>query len=313
MTKTKGRTRAQRAAIKAARKSIAPAKTEAITVEHRPLPTAWQLTRQTAQLLWQHKKLLGGIVLVYGLLNVILVQSYATTDVGNLKTALHQVFHGQFADLASGLTVFAVLVGASGSSASPGGSSYQAVLLIVVSLALIWALRNVFNDTAVRIRDAYYQGMYPLAAFTLVLLMIGIQLIPLAIGAGLYSAVITNGIAVHAIEQIIWLAIFLALAWWSLYLIMASTFALYIVTLPDMTPLKALRSAKQLVSNRRLIVFRKVLWLVLALLITAVIIMLPIILWLTPLTAFVFFLLGLVAIAVVHSYLYSVYRGLLNE
>jgi len=155
--------------------------------------------------------------------------------------------------------------------------------------------------------------MYPLASFTLVLLMIGIQLIPLALGTALYSTVITNGIAVHAYEQIIWLLIFLALAAWSIYLVLASTFALYIVTLPDMTPLKALRSAKQLVKGHRLNIFRKGLWLTLLVLFIGALIMLPIILWATPLTAVVFFLLGLVVIAVVHTYLYSIYRGLLNE
>ena len=54
-------------------------------------------------------------------------------------------------------------------------------------------------------------------------------------------------------------------------------FALYIVTLPDMTPMKALRSARELVRYRRWTVLRKVLFLPLMLLVVAAIIMVPII------------------------------------
>jgi hypothetical protein len=149
--------------------------------------------------------------------------------------------------------------------------------------------------------------------FVLVLLVIGLQLLPLVIGSAVYATVISNGIAVHAVERLFWLVIFLLLAAASLYLICSSLFALYIVTLPDMTPMKALRSARQLVRHRRLSILRKVLWLLLLLLIASAIIMLPIIVWLTPLAQWIFFLLTVFGLAAAHAYLYTLYRELLNE
>src|SRR5690606_28518012 len=118
----------------------------------------------------------------------------------------------------------------------------QMLLLLIASLAIIWALRKTHGDVKVRARDAFYQGMYPLIPFILVLLVIGLQLLPLLLGSSLYSLVTTNGIAVHAIEQTAWLLLFGGLSLLSLYMLSSSLFALYIVTLPNMTPMKALRS-----------------------------------------------------------------------
>jgi uncharacterized membrane protein YoaK (UPF0700 family) len=96
-------------------------------------------------------------------------------------------------------------------------------------------------------------------------------------------------------------------------MISSSLFALYIVTLPDMTPFKALRSARELVRHRRWTVLRKILFLPIILLVVAAIIMLPIIIWLTSLAQWVFFLLTMFALVAANAYMYTLYRELLNE
>lgn len=278
------------------------------------LPNVWRLTKQTAATLWRHKRLFGGIIIIYGLLNLVLVQGLANnSDIATLKTSFSQAFHGTFGRLASGLGIFVVLVGSAGNGSSDTAGAYQLFLGLLVSLALVWSLRQTQAGVGVRVRDAYYRGMYPLVPVLLVLAMVVVQLLPLIIGTSLYSAVVSNGIAVNGFELLIFGLIAAALALWSLYLISASLFALYIVTLPDMTPLKALRSAKQLVRYRRWTVLRKLLFLPLALLIVAAVIMLPIILWLTPAAQWVFFVLTMVAVAAIHTYMYGLYRELLNE
>ncbi len=96
-------------------------------------------------------------------------------------------------------------------------------------------------------------------------------------------------------------------------MISSSIFALYIVTLPDMTPLKALRSARELVKGRRWAVILRLLSLPVILLIVAAIIMVPIIIVLTPVAQWVFFLLTMFTLVAVHAYMYTLYRELLNE
>jgi phosphatidylglycerophosphate synthase len=77
--------------------------------------------------------------------------------------------------------------------------------------------------------------------------------------------------------------------------------------------MKALRSARELVRYRRWTILRKVLFLPLLLLIVTAIMMVPVISVVTPLAQWVFFILMMAAIAVVHSYMYTLYRELLHE
>jgi hypothetical protein len=280
---------------------------------HIKLPSVWKLSKQTATLLWQHKLLFIGITLIYAVFNLIFVQGLSgSVDLTSLKASLQNVLGGANA-LTSSLTIFAVLLTSSNSGTANSSSGYQVFLLLIVSLAVIWALREVMAGVSVRIRDAYYRGMYPLVPFILVLAVIGLQLIPLAAGASIYSIVVSNGIAVYAAEKLLWALLFGLFGLLSLYMISSSVFALYIVTLPDMTPLRALRTARELVRFRRWTVLRKILVLPVILLIVAAVIMLPVILVVTPAAQWVFYLLTMFATIVVHTYLYILYRELLSE
>lgn len=278
------------------------------------LPSVWALSKTAWRTLWSNKGLFAGITLIYGLLNLVLAQSLSgSTDITTLKEALDALSSGHFAALGSGLSIFAVLVGSAGKSTSATGGAYQLFLGLTASLAVIWALRQAIAGTKVRVRDSYYRGMYPLIPFILVLLVVALQLIPAAIGSSLYALVVNNGIAVLFVEKFAWSLMYGLLILLSLYMISSSVFALYIVTLPDMTPMKALRSARALVRYRRWTVLRKIVCLPIILLVVGAVIMLPIIIWLTPLAQVIFFFLSMFALVAVHAYMYTLYRELLNE
>jgi hypothetical protein len=101
------------------------------------------------------------------------------------------------------------------------------------------------------------------------------------------------------------------LALLSLYMVTSSVFALYIVTLPNMTPMRALRSARGLVLGRRWTVLRKLLFLPIALFLLGALIMLPLIWFWAPAATWVFFALSMACLAALHSYMYALYRSLL--
>ncbi len=278
------------------------------------LPNVWRLTKMSAGLIWSHRKLFIGITLVYGVLNLILVQSLSgTTDVSSLKHAFSQVFTGHLGFVPTSLSIFVLMISSAGNTTDQTTGTYQVILAIIASLAIIWALRTVSSGSRPRIRDAFYRGMSPLIPFILVIAVIGLQLIPLLVGSTLYSTVIDNGIAVDAAERLLWVVLFALLALLSLYMITSSVFALYIVTLPDMAPMKALRSARELVRYRRWTVLRKILCLPLVLLLAGLIVMLPMIILAAPLARWVFFLLTMFSLTAIHAYMYSLYRELLNE
>jgi hypothetical protein len=234
------------------------------------------------------------------------------TDVGSIKDSLQSLLHGNWGKFTASLTIFGILLGDANSSSSQTGAIYQSILLITVSLVLIWALRQVFAGVKVGVRDAYYKGLYPLIPFLLVMVVIGLQLLPAVVANFLDSLVFNAGLASTGIEKFIWVVLIALLFLWTLYMITSSVFALYIVTLPDVRPFQALRSARSLVKFRRWTVMRKFLFLPFAVFFIGALIMLPIILFLTPLSQYIFLFLTMASLAVVHAYMYMLYRELLK-
>ncbi|TXG76390.1 hypothetical protein E6P97_03625 [Patescibacteria group bacterium] len=277
---------------------------------------SFRIFKQSITSLSKRKRFFAGIVLIYLILTIVLVKGFGVgSGIPELKDTLAELFQGEFSQVVTGVSLFAVLLGNLSSTPSDQANVYQTVLLITTSLAVIWALRQNISPenkkTKLYTKDAFYKGMYPLVPFVLVLIVIGIQLLPVAVAGFLYSTVITGGLAVTAIEKALWLLIVGALLLLSLYMVTSSIFALYIVTLPNLRPMQALRSARELVRHRRWSIMRKVLFLPVALLLVAGVVTIPLILTMPGLAEWVFFVLSMFGLVVFHSYLYTLYRELL--
>lgn len=276
------------------------------------LPLARKLFKESLGHLWKYRKPFAGITLLYLGFTILLVKGLSSTgDVSAIKSGFEDVLSGTTGQIATGVAVFSFLVSNASGVSSEVAGTYQSMLLIIVSLALIWALRQTHAGKKVGVREAFYRGMYPLVSFLTVLLIIGLQFIPLVVSSWLFSVTITSGLAVTGVEQFLWVSLCIAMTLLSLYMVSSSVFALYVVTLPDMTPMRALRSARELVRYRRWTVLRKVLFLPLVVFVFGAIIVVPVILFLTPLAEWVFFGLTMATLAVTHSYFYSLYRELL--
>jgi hypothetical protein len=283
-------------------------------VKHADLPGVTVVLKNSLTIIRKYWKTFIIVMLIYALLYVLFVRGVSGgLNLSSLRVSLDH--NKGTTSISTGISLFAYLVGNSTStqSSSVNAGVYQTILLIIVSLALIWTLRQSYNNNKVRARDAFYKGMYPIIPFIIVLVVIGLELIPLLIGASVYSAVTSNGLSVGGFETTLWALGFAGLSLISLYLISSSIFGLYIVTLPDMTPLKALRSARQLVKRRRWLVMRKMLFMPLAIVVVALIIMVPVVLLITVAASWIFLVFSLVCLVFIHSYLYALYRELINE
>ncbi len=282
-----------------------------IKSEGATIPSSLSIMRGALGVLKHNWKLFLALSFIYGVLNFILVQGFSVTSLSETKATLEQAGHTSLSWLINGASLFAYLVTNSTSGQNPGASVYQAVIQVLMSLALIWTLRQLYAGRKVGIRDGFYQGAYPLVPFVLVLVVIAVQVIPAAIGVYLYSTVNGTGIAATTAEQILWAVVAFLAVLLSLYLICSSIIALYIVSLPNMRPMAALKSASQLVQFRRWAVLRKLLFLPLVMLIAGAVVLFPVILIYTPAAPWVFLLLSMVALPIVHSYVYALYRSLL--
>lgn len=278
-----------------------------------PLPKARKIFAQAIRILRQNWMLFAMVILVYGILNIILVRGLGGgADVKSLKSTVDAALGGHTSSVVSGFSLFVYMLGSGGNTTSATTSnSYQFIWVLIVSLVLIWTLREAYAKHKVRARDGFYRGMYPLIPFVMVLLVVALEILPLVIGAFLYNTVITNGIAAASFEKGLWFGVMLSFGLVSIYMIASSIFALYIVCLPGMTPMKALRSARQLVLFRRWAVIRKIIFLPVVLIVAGGAIMIPLISWAAPAAPWALFVLTMVGLAILHSYMYTLYRELL--
>lgn len=273
-----------------------------------PITGAFRLFVISCRFLIQRWRQFGGITLVYFILTAFLV-----TGLGQLVGSFQDLFQGQKPELATSWILFGLLFNSGSGAETETAAVYQSLLTIIISLVIIWTMRttSLAKDIKTTVKDAFYKGLYPLVPFVLVLAVIGLQLFPMLIATYLYIEVIASGLAVTAIEQVLWIILSALLAVFSLYMVSSSVFALYIVTLPDLTPIKALRSARDLVRHRRWVIMRKLIFLPIAVLSLIALIILPVIFIYSELAVIMFSVLNMVGLVIGHSYLYHLYRELL--
>jgi hypothetical protein len=273
------------------------------------IPGVFKLLGQALVILRSQWKLFLGISVIYAALGLLsggfsIVNSYNQTS-----DAVDQIYEESGGSLVSNISNFSFLLGSSNGAA---GSGVSLVLLwIVASLAVIWALRQVYAGKGPKVRDSFYKGMYPLVPFVLILLLIFVQLLPAALMAGLFGIVTATGLVANFIEQAIWLFLLAGGLGLSVYWISTSGLALYIVSLPDVVPMQAWHSAKDLVKGRRLAIIGRMIFLPLALLVIACVITLPFLFIAAGLAGWVFLTFAAVLVVLAHSYMYALYRSLL--
>jgi hypothetical protein len=275
------------------------------------LPSGFRIFIKTFTIMEKRWKVFSIIAGLYLALTVIMVKGMAgSADVSAIKDAVNKALNGQGNDLTVGFSVLGTLVGQTANPSNQAAGVYQMVLFVCFSLVIIWAFRQAYAKTSFTVRDAFYKAPTPLVPFVIVLLVMGLQLLPLILANLLYGVVLVQGVARTTIEQIVWGGVLIVLVSWSVWMVTRTMVALYIVTLPE-TPLRALRSARDLVRYRRWTVIRKILFLPLVLFIIGASVMLPVILVLPSIAEFVLSALAACSLVVVHGYLYTLYRELL--
>lgn len=274
------------------------------------LPSSFKLLKGTFSVMKHNWKPFLGIIIIYGVLNLLLVQSFNASDIGKTKDNLDGINQGTFGGILSSTMLFIYMASASGNISNSTAGAYQLFLTLITSLALIWTLREIYADKKVRIRDGFYWGMYPLIPFILVILTAVIQLVPVIIAGYVYNLV-TSGIAATGVETLLWAITFVFFGIVSLYMLSSSLFALYIVCLPDVQPMEALKSARELVRYRRWTVMRKLIFLPIFLLISGAVLIIPLIYFAPVIAGATFLLTSMFGLPIIHGYIYRLYRELL--
>ena len=274
------------------------------------IPGALRIFFRSLKIIRQNWSLFLGITAIYGAAALILVRGFSNIDLEGLKNS-YIVTNPTFTAFSASFNTFLYLLQYGNSSTSPTAGVYQGLSFFIFSLILIWVLRELYAERLVSIKDAFYNSTTPLIRSLMVLVVIAVQLLPAIVGIYIFTAIVRNGVAVVWWQKTIFTIISAILTFWSLRMITASLFAFIIVTLPDMTPMKAIRAAKDLVHYRRVRVFSKLLFLPIIMAIITSVLVIPFILWLPVVASWIYFSLTIIWFVIGLSYLYNLYRSLI--
>jgi hypothetical protein len=257
-----------------------------------------------------HWEIFGGLFVLFAAINALLTAgSLLRIDLASAKLGLEAT--GDIGDLGTGLALYGTLV-STGAVAGGAAGAYQMVIVVIISLAIVWALRQLSAGSKIRIRDTLFNSSYPLVQVLIVMVVAFLQLLPALVASYLVYNLLGLGVITVGWQQAIVVAICLLLVLWTAYMITASIFALYIATLPGMGPIKALRAARDIVQYRRAMVFRKLLFLPIILFVGYAVILVPLSLFLPTVATYVFFGLSMASLPIAHAYIYSLYRELIT-
>ncbi|MCA9308959.1 hypothetical protein KC973_01145 [Candidatus Saccharibacteria bacterium] len=283
-----------------------------IKPELKPLPTSWELIKDSLRFLWRHKRIMFGIFLVQLAVYFVIVRAPVQPDVESIQDSITSLVKSSGTEI-SGVRSSAVTLGAvlSSTGSTQQNGAIGAVMLFTFSLIYVWALRHLHNGSVIKVRDALYQGITSVVPVLFVVGVIMLEIFPFAFASFVYTLARTSGIFVTGFEDLTFFTAVMLLGLLLLFWMTSAVIALYMAALPGVYPMYALKSAKQMVQFQRVRVFRRMVALPLMLAVLYIILLLISIRFFPSKTFIVAEITQLMFVPIIHTYLYKLYRSML--
>lgn len=280
-----------------------------LSPEPRDIPTSWKLTKEAFKFFFKYFWIFFGIFIVHVAAYALLVYGPTDFNLTEVQDTIKAFFGG---DGSSATSTFALLGTVIGTQTQREGSSiYSFLIFLVISLADIWVIRALIAKKKFKIRDAFYSGMAPIIPVLVTLLVITIQFLPFSITSYIYIIGRTQGVFISGIEDLSFFLVALSAGLLSFYLITPTLISLYAVTLPNMYPLHTIKLTKEIISYRRLLVFRRVLALPLIVALIFFILLVALLRFYPQGGIWFVQLFPIVILPVIHIYLFKLYKSLI--
>lgn len=292
------------------------------------LPSYVALTTLTFQTLRKHWRTFALLALLYTI--VIIVIGAVTSQ--NSFADIRELLNGTTQESSGGVFGFgeAVLLALSTFASLPTTITveqqiYLGIGGLFVWLCTVWLLREYMLGRKPKLRDGLYSSGSPFIATVVVTFFIAVQLIPVGLMAIAYASLLSTGVIDSGFGSMIFWVAAAAAATLVLYWMTNTLFALVIVTLPGMYPLRAVRAAGDIVLGRRLRILYRLLWGALVIVLAWVAIAVPIAIgtsmlssvwtWVenVPITPYVGAVLTSVSMVWFAAYVYLFYRKVVDN
>jgi hypothetical protein len=282
-----------------------------IKPEPRAIPSTGYLFKQSFTFMWRWRTVFLAMMVIHAVIYFVLVQGPVPENgIETIRESVETILgQGANSTLRGNLTTLGAVLSTSENNGQ--NSILASFIIILLSLVYIWGIRQLSNNKKIAARDAYYQGPTTLLPALLVLCVISLQLLPFAIASFIYSVAKNGQIFVSGAEDLSFFLVTFLVGLLSFYWVTSSVIALYIVTLPGMYPMQALKAAKKLVQFRRLAVFRRILALPIVLGLLYFTSLLLIIRFMPNQTYLALAVFQVILLPFIHVYLYKLYRALI--
>ncbi len=280
--------------------------------------------------LWRHKRVFGLLAVLYMVLYGVIVGVLSQDTYLQLSSAVQsigsQVVDGNLGGLSQGVALYlTTLTNGVNTQIDATKQVYAGLLGLLLWLTIVWLLRATMAGKTPRLRDGLYNSGAPILATFLVALMLFVQALPAAAAAIAYGAASASGLLSGGVETMLFWIVEALLVALSLYWMTSTFIALVVVTLPGVFPMRALRTASDLVMGRRLKILRRILWLFLLVAIVWTAVVLPMILfdgWLKsvwtaiqwlPIVPGTLLIMSTVSFMYSGAYIYLLYRRIVDD
>ncbi len=283
-----------------------------------------EFTKQTLYVVKQSKLTFLRLITLLTLLVLVLVASTQHAvyieQASSISTISSEVSGGLVSKIIeTGILYSTILTGTFNAALSESQQILLGIVYLFTWLIVIWILRHALLNKNVSLRDSIYSAGAPTVSTLLIIVIAGLQLLPLAIVTALISAIASSGV-ISTPLVILGALLVIALSVLTLYWLVGTLFAAIIVTIPGTYPVAALKSARQIIRGKRALLLRRVLWLGLINLLVFGIILIPV-LFLDVLSGYALSLLTISISTVLSlslfifstSYLYLLYRRIIDE
>lgn len=240
---------------------------------------------KTFKIIFQNWKVFLPLLIVSVVMGVVFVGLMSESTYQQFQEILDQTT----AEMGSGdigvmgkaglLLISTVTTGGLSGSSSEAAAVFVVLIFLMIWLVTIFLLRHILAKKKVTFRAALYNSMSPLVPSLVIFIVAVLQCIPIFIFIiALSAAVQTEFLATpfYALVFFIFSALMFLL---SGYLLSSSLMAFVAVSAPGLYPGKALRTAAELMQGRRIRFILRLVALILALAVTWVVVMLPIIMF----------------------------------
>lgn len=247
------------------------------------IPGYLAFTGDVRKVLWKNRRVFFWLIILYTVLTALLVGMASQDAYSSLTDTIRdtgdEIFGGNVGELGKATLLFiAAATGSFSETLTSDQQIYAGFIGLLTWLTTVWLLRNVLAGHKVKLRDGLYNAGAPILSTFIVILVMIVQLLPLAIGLLAIGAASESGILAGGVEAMLfWIAVVL-LGVLSLFWITSTFIALVVVTLPGMYPFQALAAAGDLVTGRRIRILLRLVWMLLTIVVIWALIMIPLIL-----------------------------------